>query len=1846
MLMADSTYMQRKINSDGVAPVKVSQEEINLRNSMQGLFSIPAIRQDNPIIGRIDRRTDRELPDVSFMSPGEIDEKRYEIQSGLNRILRGIGNMGVVAGTTFLDTVLGGTWAFLSGKYGVNNEVSNYFEGLQRKGTRNIYRPRNYDDRGVMGQMASTVFWGDLIQNMGFTAGMAPITAAAALIPGVGPVAASVIGGVLGATGEARIEGMQTRDELLRERLPYLNQEYQARLASAVTPEERKNVVQWYSQKYNEAVSDADTAGNVTIGLNTALLSLTNVLGWGRMLRRGASFSKKAAANTLRKRGYSLYNNQGHRLSEEELKAVTSEALKDLSVRTRGKTASALIGAGKNIGEAFSEGSEEVAQGIISGYATRLPSVYDYSITGDNLEERETIDTKAKAFGEAWREAFNDKSTWTEFLMGSLTSILGVPMVTAGRNSAGKIRPTISWGGGMREYFDEMRKNARERDIAERINTKMQSGNVPEVFRKASRSQAFLDRSFVSSIIGDDFSYKNNDLAESLSVIELFDEIGHPEILDSIIAEAGNIDEKAAKELLDSYVTEDGENLITDLTGDEGIRDVMDRVRKNAEELAAIKKNYLADKQSIEAAGVNMTDKVRSAYLYGLAALRDLRGRQESIHKELGKYILEDPSTISGKNMIDLMEKGLKNDLLLSPDVREQELSKLRDLRKIEESIDRISKELQKIWDNPVNADYEMSMKQAETYYSNRIDSLRKNNQDMAEALAAPGNVPYQTVVDAMMSNDRDTQEALAMFLDDMRTSEDETVRNRIQNIDSFMSKLRDIADLQYRNPYFGLETIPGMIGDILKDNPTINVDDLENVLYDRIKENILSTEDGDKKWAAFETERNKLKKVRSALRTKASESSPSSEDNGKEVGYDPNYVTNDERLDRMNMDQLIEEARTKKADLNDFIDFEAGDVQAVTWEDLDEYNLREFLKAYMGSKLDEEHRYVPTSGKKPSSGSSTPSPSPLPSEDDVFDDMPMDSFEDSKSSGNTESGVVFHPNTSNSSAKDALDVQEGQENEPDRANEDAWSIGRTSSLYDIDDLKNKKTAGRKKDTIASELMEKRDKNGRTTEQWMNNGKLQDWIEERKKNNLPLTVGLMTIPYVEKRNEHPLVYAFIYDKEGPIIGYDMYNQPHRIRIIGAVDGTHNKESKENINQFKTYARQYLDEVIKDRGNVVLMKHGEEQEKGFAVQILPQETELLHVYSGRAMRFNNRYPRTSSKQVEYRSLKQVMRSSGVHHSKIKFTFYDNNYEPHYIGETEGMEMPVNSHIMEKLPGILWMMVREADGKAYHKYVKVRNFSTEWLETHDEKDAPILKYIRRTVEDIVKGIGNIDAQKMALHTLRNYLYIPDARKLYIIPKKDVMQIGGEEISLVNPNAVDNIISALARQNYLFNIGKGTMTVEQVVNSDILETDLADLHNLGHSFLVKQLVADEESPYGFRTVDSQDVDLIDVHTGKKGFQKSRMLRHAYIGDKDYVRTDEGEYYDYSDMNTPITDLLTTTLIDLFLRIKARKAETSMWFRNKKHGVYRLFLDNHYYYALDEGVNADVPMRLLTDEEIKELNSTMAKKKTDESKKKEEIKIQIGNQWIPARLFGRSYFRAVSEGRVMEYIHNDGSMTVDRNPGEIAVLNTSSGIRIVPNILKRKSGDIPGVLSSLTSDTDGFYHKFFEFVNEFEKGKIPYIESPATASIKDDKLQLEDKGKIRWMTVEEIENMHENIEESTIMDDSNNAGRTITGQPPVPVKSPEKSSTGKGILPGMEDLPAVSPVASAVTPYISAMLIKDPNLRSLSVFSNAGSQRLSAVIDKAIENYNIRETLETTYEKEGAAKAADVFMNIVKCK
>lgn len=1841
--------MQRKINSDGVAPVKVSQEEINLRNSMQGLFSTPAIRQDNPIIGRIDRRTDSELPDVSFMSPGEIDEKRYEIQSGLNRILRGIGNMGVVAGTTFLDTVLGGAWAFLSGKYGVNNEVSNYFEGLQRKGTRNIYRPRNYDDKGVMGQMASTVFWGDLIQNMGFTAGMAPIAAAAALIPGVGPMAASVIGGVLGATGEARIEGMQTRDELLRERLPYLNQEYQARLASAVTPEERKNVAQWYSQKYNEAVSDAATAGNVTIGLNTALLSLTNVLGWGRMLRRGASFSKKAAANTLRKRGYSLYNNQGHRLSEEELKAVTSEALKDLSVRTRGKTASALIGTGKNIGEAFSEGSEEVAQGIISGYATRLPSVYDYSITGDNLEERETIDTKAKAFGEAWREAFNDKSTWTEFLMGSLTSILGVPMVTAGRNSAGKIRPTISWGGGVREYYDEMRKNARERDIAERINAKMQSGNVPEVFRKASRSQAFLDRSFVSSIIGDDFSYKNNDLAESLSVIELFDEIGHPEILDSIIAEAGNIDEKAAKELLDSYVTEDGENLITDLTGDEGIRDVMDRVRKNAEELAAIKKNYLADKQSIEASGVNMTDKVRSAYLYGLAALRDLRGRQESIHKELGKYILEDPSTISGKNMIDLMEKGLKNDLLLSPDVREQELSKLRDLRKIEESIDRISKELQKIWDNPVNADYEMSMKQAETYYSNRINSLRKNNQDMAEALAAPGNVPYQTVVDAMMSNDRDTQEALAMFLDDMRTSEDETIRNRVRNIDSFMPKLRDIADLQYRNPYFGLETIPGMIGDILKDNPTINVDDLENALYDRIKEDILSTEDGDKKWAAFETERNKLKKVRSALRTKASESSPSSEDNGKEVGYDPNYVTNDERLDRMNMDQLIEEARAKKADLNDFIDFEAGDVQAVTWEDLDEYNLREFLKAYMGSKLDEEHRYVPTSGKKPSSGSGTPSSTPPPSEGDVYDDQPMDSFEDSKSSGNTERGVVFHPNTSNSSAKDALDVQEGQENEPDRANEDAWSIGRTSSLYDIDGLKKKRRAVRKKDSIASSLMEKEDKHGMTTEQWMNAGGLQDWIEERKRNNLPLTIGLMTIPYVEKRNERPLVYAFIYDKEGPIIGYDQYNQPHRIRVIGAVDGTHNKESRENMDAFQAYARQYLDEVIKDRGNKVLQKHGEEKEDGFAVQILPQETELLHVYSGRTIRFNSRYPQTSSKkQVEYRSLRQIMQSSGVSPKDMELVFYDNNYEPHEIGEIEGVRIPVNTHIMEKLPGILWMRLKEADGRIYHKYVKVRNFSTEWYDAHKDENPPILKYIEGSIRDIVRGIGNIDVQKTALHSLRNYLYIPDGRKIYVIPRKDAIQIGGKEVSMIGDvdTVVDNIIQALAEQNYLFNIGKGTMSVEQIVNSDILETDLADLHNLGHSFLVKQLVADEESPYGFKTVESQDVDLIETHTGRKGFQKSRMLRHAYIGDRDYVRTDEGEYYEYKDMDNPVTDLLTISLIDLFFKIKENKVKTSMWFRNKNHKVYRMMVDNHYYYVLEEGVFDAVPLRLLTDDEIKELNSTMAGKKDSKDRQKREIKVQIGNQWIPARLFGRSYFRAVSEGRVMEYIHNDGSMTVDRNPGEMAVLNTSSGIRIVPNILKRKSGDISGVLSSLTADTDGFYHKFFEFVNEFEKGKIPYIESPATASIKDNKLQLEDKGKIRWMTVEEIENMHENIEESPTVDNENNAGKTSTGQPQAPVRTSERTPVRKGILPGMGSLPVVSPLTSGITQQVTSMLVKNPDLLKLSIFSSSKGQNLAAVIDKAINDYGLRESLEKTYRDEGAAKAADEFMNMIKCK
>lgn len=1845
MLMADSTYMQRKINSDGVAPVKVSQEELNYRNSMNSLFNTPAIRQDNPIIGRIDRRTDSKLSDVSFMSPGEIDEKRYEIQSGFNRILRGIGNMGIVAGTTFLDTVIGGAWALLSGKYGIDNDVSNYFERLQRKGTRNIYRPRNYDNRGVLGQIASTVFWGDLIQNMGFTAGMAPIAAAAALIPGVGPMAASVIGGVLGATGEARIEGMQTRDDLLKERLPYLNLEYQARLASAVTPEERKNVAQWYSQKYNEAVSDADTAGNVTVGLNTALLSLTNILGWGRMLRRGASFSKKAAANTLRKRGYSLYNSKGHRLSEDELKAVTSESLKDLSVRTRGKAASALLNTGKNIGEAFSEGAEEVAQGIISGYATRLPSIYDYSITGDNLEERETIDTKAKAFGEAWRETFNDKNTWTEFLMGSLTSILGVPMVTAGRNSAGKLRPAVNWGGGVREYLDSQRAAARERDIAERINARMQSGNIPEVFRKASRSQAFLDRTFVSSLIGDDFSYKNNDLAESLSVIELFDEIGHPEILDSIISEAGNIDEKAAKELLDSYVTEDGENLITDLTGDEGIRDVMDRVRKNAGELAAIKKNYLTDKQSIEASGVNMTDKVRSSYLYGLAALRDLRSRQESIHNELGKYILEDPSTISGKNMIDLMEKGIRNDLLLSPDVREQEISKLKDLRKIEESIDKISKELQKIWDNPVNADYEMSMKQSETYYSNRIDSLRKNNQDMAEALAAPGNVPYQTVVDAMMSGDRDTQEALSMFLDDMRTSENETVRNRVQNIDSFMSKLNDIAELQYRNPYFVLDTVPGMIADIFKKNPTINVDDMENALYDKIKEDILNTEDGNKKWEAIETGRNNLKKVRSALKTKTSES-PAPADDGREKGYDPNYVSNDERLDRMNMAQLTEEAKVKKADLNEFIDFEAGDVQAVTWEDLDEHNLREFLKAYMGGRIDEENRYVPVSGKKPSSGSGTPSPSPSSSasEDDVFDDQPMDSFVEA---GKEESGgkrVVFVPSDNAVTEKTGLETEISQETEPDRANEDAWSIGRTSSLYDIDDLKKKRTAVRKEDSIASSLMERPDKNGMTVEQWMNAGGLQKWIEERKKENKPLTVGFLTIPYIEKRNEKPRIYAFIYDKEGSLTGYDQYNQPHRIRVIGEVGGTHNKESKESMDAFHSYARQYLDEVISDRGNRILQKHGEEKDKDFSVQILPQETELLHVYSGRAVRFNRKHP-SSSKQVEYRSLKQIMEESGVSSDDIQFVFYDNSYVSHHIGDSlDGEYVDINPHIRKNLPGILWMRVREADGRIYHKYTKVRRFSPLWRDSH--KDTPIMKYINRSVKDIIDGIGKIDAQKSALHSLRNYLYIPDARKLYINPRTDEIVIGGKKIPLTDKNSVDMITAALAEQGYLFNIGRGTMTVEEIVSSDILETDIADIHNLGHSFLVKQLVADEESPYGFRAVESQDVDLIDIHTGSRKFQRSRALTHAYIGDKDYVRTDEGEYYDYKDMDTPVTDPLVTSLIDLFIRIKSHKAKTSLWFRNKKHRVYRLLIDNHYYYALDEGVNADVPMRLLTDEEIKELNSTMAGRKTKESEKKKEIKLQVGNKWIPARLFGRSWFKAISDGKVMKYIHNDVNNTVNNDPGEIAVLNTASGIVMVPNILKRKSGDIPGVLQSLTTDSDGFYHNFIEFVNEFENGRIPYIMSPATGTLEGDKLSITAKARIKWMTVEEIENMHEEVSEGNTVESEDNAARTPAGQPEAKPVTPKKNSGNKGLLPGLEDTPIVSSLATAIADRIPSMLVKNPALLKLSLFSNAGNKRLVQVIDNALDEHNLRDSLETVLRNEGAEKAADAFINIFTCK
>lgn len=491
-----------------------------------------------------------------------IGDYRANQQSGLGQVANGLAKGVVLAGTTFLDgivgAIIGGAKAIEEGRWSAlwDNEFSKGMESLNdamEKALPNYYT--NYDQEHPLENIFSANFLGDkFIKNLGFSVGAfysgglyaggvkAVGKGAMKVAKGLGAttktikgisnatgIAASALGVVSSAVNEGRIEALHNSTDWYKYQKAIIDDTYSQRLNSLKSFEGTfmyESMLAKEQEAYDATIAklneDRLKMGNADLLMNLPILMASNTIQFAKLYSKGYRTAKK---------NFNILGSPG------KYTAGTTKA-------------SAAWGITKG---ALSEGTEEISQRAasdISGnyYATDVNNFYKAAI--DPEAEQETL-SWIKSFASGINSTVNDDSAWEEFLIGSLTGFLGIPTFRSTRSKEGKIQlPIQLQGGAFNEWKEYKELAAREKELVKQLNDRINSPEYLNYYQGLIRHNGY-QRLMDSAIErGDEFNFKNAEHAQLVSDIIMFDEAGKLEDLKMAIEEAASMSEDDLKALV------------------------------------------------------------------------------------------------------------------------------------------------------------------------------------------------------------------------------------------------------------------------------------------------------------------------------------------------------------------------------------------------------------------------------------------------------------------------------------------------------------------------------------------------------------------------------------------------------------------------------------------------------------------------------------------------------------------------------------------------------------------------------------------------------------------------------------------------------------------------------------------------------------------------------------------------------------------------------------------------------------------------------------------------------------------------------------------------------------------------------------------------------------------------------------------------------------------------------------------------------------------------------------------------------------------------------------------------
>lgn len=625
-----------------------------LRHMMNPEEAAPHVVQ-SPLYNT-DTKLGESMFDEDVYSPEQFQDAadvRAENQPWYAQLGAGIAKGAVLTGTTFLDGTMGllygGAKAIEDGDVSKlwDNDFSKAMQSINDWSEKEIpnYYTSQEQDASIWDKLFTANFWGDsFIKNLGFTVGafysggleagairglgrlaMAGAKNLGATISTIKNIAqttqatASILGSFTSAVNEGRIEALNNSREYYKAVSSDLLNQHNERLKSIQDnyygTEIYNNLVAQENDNYNKAMTklseDRIHMGNVDLALNIPILTISNLIQFGKMYGRGFKTARRAQQIEENIGGRGITGTLGKYAPKTTKSEIYTAALKN----------------------PISEGMEEVNQQLASNisadyYKTDVDNYYK-ALTDPN--NRQEANSWLKASMQAFTETMGDQSTWEQFLVGAMTGAMGMPRFRS-FTKEGKFQSPITIEGGIvGEYRDVTQRIAREQAIADKLNERVNSPEFKAYYDGYVRHQGFQKAMNNATQNNDEFEFKNAENSQLISDITMFDSVGK---LDDLVEMINQGLGDTSNENIESIIKNTGRQV----SKDEQVNQLTEQL--NANQQAQANTNDASELVSLKQEEVDIQHKINTAKDYYISPYTDENGNKlsdEEITNQMNK---------------------------------------------------------------------------------------------------------------------------------------------------------------------------------------------------------------------------------------------------------------------------------------------------------------------------------------------------------------------------------------------------------------------------------------------------------------------------------------------------------------------------------------------------------------------------------------------------------------------------------------------------------------------------------------------------------------------------------------------------------------------------------------------------------------------------------------------------------------------------------------------------------------------------------------------------------------------------------------------------------------------------------------------------------------------------------------------------------------------------------------------------------------------------------------------------------------------------------------------------------